>query len=90
MIGMFRIYFNRHGDAPRVWCVQQANGHLEILCKHVVVDGALMATVYKPKEVADEDDGIPSAYFQVYGRLEIEATGSVVITPAEPEAHART
>jgi hypothetical protein len=82
--GIFRVYFNRHQAAPLVWCVAADHGGWEIAVQHVVFR-APARTAYTPKPEKDEDDGKPSAFVEVYGRLEVE--GSIAtIHPHEPAA----
>lgn len=66
--GQMRLHFNRHGAAPLVWCVSTAEW--EIAVSHILCLVPLRS-VYAPKPTADEDDGKPSAWFEVEGRLRI-------------------
>lgn len=85
-IGAFRVYFNRHGAAPLVWCVAPLAGGWEIAVAHVVLK-APARTSYTPKPEKDEDDGKPSAVIEVYGRFEL--AGSIAtIHEHDPEAAA--
>jgi hypothetical protein len=67
--GVFRVYFNRHGAAPLVWCVH--NGSVEIAVAEVVIEEGHARTVYQRKETADDDDGMPSAWIETAGHLRI-------------------
>jgi hypothetical protein len=74
--GRMRIYFNRHQAAPLVWCVACVEGDSwigwELAVSEVHITG-LTKTVYRPKEVADEVDGHPSAWLEVEGILRVNA-----------------
>ena len=66
--GTFRVYFNRHGAAPLVWCV--ATDDFEIAVPAVFIN-APISTVYRPKATPDDEDGKPSAWLEVSGTLTI-------------------
>lgn len=61
-----RLHFNRHGAAPLVWCVtildKAGAPLLEIAVKGFRVYGVAIESVYCPKMVPDDEDGIPSAW----------------------------
>lgn len=83
-IGRFRIYFNRHGAAPLVWCVALENPRGPELLWELAVPAVetheRATTVYAPKATADDVDGKPSAWFVCEGRLEIGVDGTARIT----------
>jgi hypothetical protein len=78
--GPMLVYFNRHGAAPRVWCVSAITGW-ELCVTDVVISGCVVTTVYAPKATPDEDDGIPSAYLSVTGVLTVDSHGRALISP---------
>lgn len=77
--GHMKLHFNRHNAAPLVWCVSTDEWEIAV---GGVVCAAPMTSVYAPKAEADEDDGRPSAWFDVYGRLELR--GSVAYIAEAP------
>lgn len=79
--GPLHVHFNRHGAAPLVWSVHPADERWEVAVKRVVLDGVLMTSVYRPKATPDDEDGKPSAWFEVTGRLELDAEGTATIRP---------
>jgi len=78
MVGSWRVYFNRHGAAPRVWCVAPDAGGWEIAVTSVNI-AATADTVYRAKPTADDDDGLPSAWVAVDGLLTVHASGHATI-----------
>jgi hypothetical protein len=76
--GKFRVYFNRHGAEPLMWCVSPETGGWEIAVRDVQL-AAIAETVYRKKETADEDDGRPSAWFAIEGVLTVNAAGFATI-----------
>lgn len=64
-----RLHFNRHTAAPLVWCV--ATDDFEIAVRGFVVQGALVETVYSPKETPDDEDGKPTAWLSTIGQAKI-------------------
>lgn len=75
--GTFRVHFNRHGAAPLVWSV--ATDSWELAIAELVIDGAEVRTVYRPKPTPDDEDGKPSAWLEVTGVLAV-AGGEARIT----------
>lgn len=67
--GKFRVHFNRHGAAPLVWCV--STDHWELAVASVTLK-APVQSCYRAKATADDDDGKPSAWFEVSGTLVVE------------------
>ena len=80
--GRVRLYFNRHQDAPRVWCLSDLDCNWEIQLAHVTVQAPL-ETVYEPLAHArDSHEGPPTAYQVSVGDVLVEVTGhSAVILP---------
>lgn len=76
--GKLRVYFNRHGAAPLMWCVAPDEGGWEVAVASVGIS-AIAETVYRPKPTADEDDGKPSAWIAVEGQLTVFPTGHASI-----------
>ena len=81
--GDWRVYFNRHGAAPLMWCVSPLDGAWEIAVQRVMICAA-SKTDYEPKPTADEDDGKPSAWISVTGWLDICETGYALIGDETP------
>lgn len=77
-IGSFRVFFNRHGAAPLVWCIAPECGGWEIAVADVDITAPVRA-VYQPKPEKDEDDGKPSAWLAVDGLLTVLASGHASI-----------
>lgn len=78
-VGRFRVYFNRHGAAPLTWCVAPDDGGGWEMSVRSVEIVAPARTVYQPKIAPDEDDGRPSAWIAVDGRLTVAASGHATI-----------
>ncbi len=76
--GRFRIYFNRHGAAPLVWCV--ANDDWELAVSAVEV-AAPVRTVYAPKATPDDVDNKPSAWLESEGELTVVASRARIEAP---------
>lgn len=74
LTGPWRVYYNRRGAAPMVWCIAPEHGGWEIAVARVawLCD---TTTVYRPKAIADEDDGKPSAWLAMTGTLTVSADG---------------
>lgn len=77
--GKFRVYFNRHGAAPLVWCVAADGWELAVA---VVAIDALVVTTYQPKPTPDDEDGKPSAWLEVEGELEVRGSTARIRRPA--------
>lgn len=76
--GKFRVYFNRHGAEPLMWCISPEGGGWEIAVRDVQLS-TIAETVYRKKETADEDDGRPSAWIACEGTLTINVVGFATI-----------
>jgi hypothetical protein len=70
--GRMRVHFNRHGAAPLVWCV--STDAWELAVSEVRFDDCQIKSVYRPKPTADDDDGKPSAWFEVDGTLRVKGS----------------
>ncbi len=68
--GRFRISFNRAGAAPLVWSIAPVTGEWDIAVAHVTSRAEIQSR-FSPKSTPDDEDGMPSAWFEVQGRLEI-------------------
>lgn len=77
-VGQFRVYFNRHGAAPRTWCVALENGLVEITVCSVGIN-VPATTAYRQKPEKDEDDGLPSAWIACEGQLTVLESGHASI-----------
>lgn len=83
--GVFRIYFNRHGAAPLMWCVcpdpdgtDGAWPRWEIAVRDVVIESGC-STRYERKDTPDDEDGRPSAWISTVGTLSVDTLGRAVI-----------
>lgn len=81
--GQMAIYFNRHGAAPRVWCVAADGWELAVVT--ICMADVNLLTEYRPKETPDDEDGLPSAYLVVCGDLEVDQHGHAFIAPQTTE-----
>ena len=77
--GKFRVYFNRHGAEPLMWCISPESGLWELAVRSVQLATPTAETVYRKKETADEDDGRPSAWIAVEGVLTVHTHGHATI-----------
>ena len=85
MQGRWRVYFNKHGRADLPWCIAPAAGGWEIAVPAVLITTEA-ETVYQPKATPDDEDGRPSAWLFVEGKLVValgagRATISATSTP---------
>ncbi|MCA1833030.1 MAG: hypothetical protein ABR520_11210 [Mycobacteriales bacterium] len=80
--GTFRIYFNRHGAAPLVWCV--ATDEWELAVAAVSIRTAA-GTRYEPKATPDGEDGKPSAWIVAAGVLALNGSEAIIIGGSDPE-----
>jgi hypothetical protein len=83
--GPLRVYFNRLSAEPMMWCVSPdsaADGTWEIAVRSVSIGPGLVAeTVWRRKDTPDDEDGRPSAWVAVTGKLAIHGDGTATITP---------
>ena len=79
LTGTFRIHFNRHGAAPLVWCV--ATDEFSLAVASVVINAPLVS-VFRPKATPDDEDGLPSAWLQVTGTLELRGSCAFIMESA--------
>lgn len=77
-VGAFRVYFNRHGAAPLVWCVAPESGAWELAVRSCTITVPLV-TVYRPKSTPDDEDGRPSAWIAATGALWLDENGRALI-----------
>jgi hypothetical protein len=77
--GKFRVYFNRHGAEPLMWCISPDDGLWEIAVRSVQFATATAETAYRKKDTPDEDDGKPSAWIAVEGQLTVFPFGHATI-----------
>jgi hypothetical protein len=68
--GKFRLYFNRHGAAPLVWCVSCPDGAWVIAVKGYCISSELWSA-YTLKHTPGDEGGKPSAWLETIGQLEI-------------------
>jgi hypothetical protein len=87
--GRFRVYWNRHGAAPLVWCVAPVT-HLagepvvvayELAVRSVDIHTSA-STVHRPKETPDDEDGQPSGWIEAAGVLTVDENGWATIRKA--------
>lgn len=80
--GRWRVYFNKHGAAPLVWCIasEQAPGW-ELAVADILITTEAQ-TVYRPKATPDDEDGRPSAWLAVEGKLIVVASGASISATA--------
>jgi len=79
--GTWRVYFNRTGAFPLVWCVApdtDDEGGWELAVATVEL-AARAETVYELKSTPDDVDGKPSAWIRVVGRLSVTVAGHATI-----------
>lgn len=77
-VGKWRVYFNRHGAEPLMWCISPDGGGWEITLRSVQI-ATIAETVYQKKETPDEDDGKPSAWIATEGQLTVFPFGHATI-----------
>lgn len=75
--GRMRVFFNRHGAAPLVWCI--ATEGWELAVSAVAINTATR-TVYMPKSVPDDEDGKASAWLETYGTLRVDGSMATIDT----------
>ncbi len=78
LTGDFRVYFNRHGAEPRMWCLASEDALWELAVVSVEMMNPCV-TVFVKKETNDEDDEKPSAWISVHGTAFVYPSGQVVI-----------
>lgn len=77
-LGAWRVYFNHHAAAPRVWCIAPLTDGFEFAVRSVVIL-TRVDTVYAPKPTPDHEDGKPSAWLVARGRLTVDVDGNATI-----------
>jgi hypothetical protein len=78
MRGAWRVYFNRHGASPLLWCISPWNGSWEIALRSVIL-ACKSRTENLPKDSPDDDDGKPSAWIRADGILTVTDEGFATI-----------
>lgn len=68
--GRWRVYFNKHSAAGLPWCVAPDEGGWELAVAAVAI-GIEAETRYQPKATPDDEDGRPSAWLAVDGKLTV-------------------
>ncbi len=63
-----RLYFNRHGAAPLVWCIAADNYEIAVtgFGGRVAIE-----SVYRPKATPDDEDGKPSAWLETMREVRV-------------------
>lgn len=79
MLGQWRVYYNRHGAEPLMWCISPVDGGWELAVASVHFAGVNAGAVYRKKPTADEDDGKPSAWIECEGQLTVLDSGHASI-----------
>ena len=86
--GRVRLYFNRHQDVPRVWCISDLDRRWELQLAHVDCDQVHFVTVYDPVAYHDPrapGDKPPSAYQVSVDPVWVEVTlDRATIRPIPP------
>lgn len=84
--GTWRVYFNAHSAAPRVWCVSSADGdHWELAVTGVIVQTPARS-VYRaappPELEGGRDHDEPRAWVEADGDLVLTSAGVAYIREA--------
>lgn len=68
----WRVYFNRQGEWPMIWCIDEGDISTQIRIQRVYFEGVAAegATILQPKPVKLAPNE-PVAWFNVRGRLKI-------------------
>lgn len=82
--GRWRVYFNKHGSADLPWCIAPDVGGWELAVKDIRITTEAR-TIYQPKATPDDEDGRPSAWIAVEGRLVVTAGRASITATNEPE-----
>jgi hypothetical protein len=80
--GPFLVFFNRHADAPRVWTIAAPGRAWEVNVATIEIE-TVLTTRYQPQPARADHDGPPSAWFEGYGVVAVDAAGRATI--ADPE-----
>lgn len=86
LVGRWRVYFNKHGRADLPWCVAPEGGGWELAVPAVLI-ATEAETTHQPKATPDDEDGRPSAWIAVEGKLVVanDAGRASITAIAEPE-----
>lgn len=79
--GKMRVSFNRHHAEGRVWAVASCSGLWEVTGQRLFITTDCVG-VYEPKDVPDDEDGRPSAWFETTGLLTLSPGGVLRIDAA--------
>ena len=79
--GPMIVYFNRHSDAPRVWCVADPERNWELQVKSVIIN-APIETHYAGPLQQPNHEGPPSAIMKLSGALVVSNEGHATIEEA--------
>lgn len=78
--GPFLVYFNRHLDFPRVWCIANPRTGWEVNVTALHLDVQLFSR-YEKREVKADHSGPPAAWFEGVGTVTVDANGIARIYP---------
>jgi hypothetical protein len=82
--GIWKVYFNRHQEATRVWCVAPVSGAWEAAVVSVdIFDGDVLSRYKRLPNPDPELLGPPSAWMEVEGALTLYDNGMAVIRGAQ-------
>ena len=81
--GTWRVYYNSAAAFPLSWCVAPDvdDDGWELAVASVSIT-APAETVCELKATPDDEDGKPSAWFRVVGRLVVDLAGHATIEPS--------
>lgn len=86
-VGHWRVYFNRWGAAPLLWCISTApalNGpSWEIAVRSVRIIGDASTDVDGTAPLGNGDSDRAKAWISVFGHLTIDASGLATINGAQ-------
>jgi hypothetical protein len=74
--GHMWLYFNRHKDAPRVWCVAPMDRKWEVTVTNITCQVPITTKYLGPSA---DHEVTPSAVFECHGQLCLHADGSALI-----------
>jgi hypothetical protein len=77
--GPFALYFNRHADAPRVWCVAALDRGWEINVEGFECEVRLTSR-YSPIPQLPDHSGPPAAWLEGNGVVSVGPDGWALIT----------
>ena len=79
--GSFLLYFNRHADAPRVWCISAPDRSWEVGVQSIICFVTLTSR-YAPDrhDSTRSNDVAPAAWFEGSGEVVVDENGKAYIT----------